>query len=194
MPIPAGRSRPFRSSTRSPFPPSAERVRPHPCRNRESASRWDAVVGDAGNLHIAVGAGDLQIYVTASRRCVHHGVGPSPDSSFVPIWCDIASLPNSPRRLHFKPTDRHARHRVTIAPCEVLGRLYLVMIGIAPDRRRRTQDCHRRLDRARRYRLRGVAVEKVRLDRASGGGRRVEMTIVHELVEFGTIPGNAQTF
>ena len=44
------------------------------------------------------------------------------------------------------------------------------------------------------YRLRGVAVEKVRLDRASGGEWRVEVTIVHELVEFGTIPGNAQTF
>jgi hypothetical protein len=44
---------------------------------------------------------------------------------------------------------------------------------------------------ARRYRLRGVAVEKVRLDRAYGGGWRVEVAIVHELVEFGTIPGNA---
>ena len=42
------------------------------------------------------------------------------------------------------------------------------------DRRRRTQDRHWWLDCARRYRLRGVAVEKVRLDRASGGGRRVE--------------------
>ena len=50
------------------------------------------------------------------------------------------------------------------------------------DRRRRNQDRHWRLDRARRYRLRGVAVEKVRLDRASGGGRRVEVAIVHELV------------
>ena len=29
------------------------------------------------------------------------------------------------------------------------------------------------------------------LDRASGGGRRVEVAIVHELIEFGTIPGNA---
>jgi glyoxylase-like metal-dependent hydrolase (beta-lactamase superfamily II) len=58
----------------------------------------------------------------------------------------------------------------------------------------RTQDCHRRLDCARRYRLRGVAVEKVRLDRASGGGWRVEVAIINELVEFGTIPGNAQTF
>jgi NAD(P)-dependent dehydrogenase (short-subunit alcohol dehydrogenase family) len=37
-------------------------------------------------------------------------------------------------------------------------------------------------------------VEKVRLDRASGGERRIEVTIVHELVEFGTIPGDAQTF
>jgi hypothetical protein len=51
-----------------------------------------------------------------------------------------------------------------------------------------------RLDCARRYRLRGVAVEKVRLDRPSRGEWRVEVTIVHELVEFGTIPGNAQTF
>ena len=39
-----------------------------------------------------------------------------------------------------------------------------------------------------------VAVEKVRLDRAYGGGWRVEVAIVHEPVEFGTIPGNAQTF
>ena len=62
------------------------------------------------------------------------------------------------------------------------------------DRRRCTEDRHWRLDRARRCRLRGVAVEKVRLDRAYGGGRRVEVAIVHELVEFGTIPGNAQTF
>ena len=39
-----------------------------------------------------------------------------------------------------------------------------------------------------------ASVEKVRLDRASGGDWRVEVTIVHELVEFGTIPGDAQTF
>ena len=79
--------------------------------------------------------------------------------------------------------------------CEVLGRLYLVMIGIAPSTGGdANQDRHWRLDYARRYRLRGVAVEKVRLDRASGGGRRVEMPIIHELVEFGAIPGNAQTF
>ena len=32
------------------------------------------------------------------------------------------------------------------------------------------------------------------LDRASGGGRRVEVAIVYKLIEFGTIPGNAQTF
>ena len=62
------------------------------------------------------------------------------------------------------------------------------------DRRRRTQDRHWRRDCARRHRLRAVAVEKVRLDRVFGGGRRVEMAIVHELVEFGAIPGNAQTF
>ena len=79
--------------------------------------------------------------------------------------------------------------------CEVLGRLYLVMIGIAPSTGGdANQDRHWRLDYARRYRLRGVAVEKVRLDRASGGEWRVEVAIVHELVEFGTIPGNAQTF
>jgi hypothetical protein len=62
------------------------------------------------------------------------------------------------------------------------------MIGIAPPT---TQS--RRLDRARRYRLRGVAVEKVRLDRASGGGRRVEVAIVYKLIKFSTILGNAQT-
>ena len=60
------------------------------------------------------------------------------------------------------------------------------------DRKRRTQNRHWRLDCARRFVL--VAVEKVRLDRASGGGRRVEVAIVHELIEFGAIPGNAQTF
>jgi hypothetical protein len=42
-------------------------------------------------------------------------------------------------------------------------------------------------------RLRGVAVEKVRLDRASEGEWGVEVAIVYELVEFGAIPGNAQT-
>jgi hypothetical protein len=62
------------------------------------------------------------------------------------------------------------------------------------DRRRCNQDRHWRLDCARRYRLRGVAVKKVRLDRASGGRRRVEKAIVHELVEFGTISRDAQTF
>ena len=56
------------------------------------------------------------------------------------------------------------------------------------------QERHWQLDCARRYRLRGVAVEKVRLVRASEGEWGVEVAIVHELVEFGTIPGNAQTF
>ena len=56
------------------------------------------------------------------------------------------------------------------------------------------QGRHWRLDCARRYRLRGIAVEKVRLDRASEGEWRVEVAIFHELVEFCTIPGNAQTF
>ena len=37
-------------------------------------------------------------------------------------------------------------------------------------------------------------VEKVRLDRASGGQRRVEVAIVYKLIKFSTIPGNAQTF
>ena len=67
------------------------------------------------------------------------------------------------------------------------------MIGIAPDRRRRNQDRHWRLD-CGRLTATWRRVEKVRLDRAFGGERRLEMTIVHELVEFGTIPGNAQTF
>jgi hypothetical protein len=79
--------------------------------------------------------------------------------------------------------------------CEVLGRLYLCDDWHRSlDRRRRIQDRHWRLDCPRHYRLRGVAVEKVPLDRASEGGRRVEVAIVHELVEFGTIRGNAQTF
>ena len=76
--------------------------------------------------------------------------------------------------------------------CEVLGRLYLVMIGIAPST---GSDAIKivigGLIAHRRYRLSSVAVKKVRLDRASRGERRVQVTIVHELVEFGTIPGNA---
>jgi hypothetical protein len=68
------------------------------------------------------------------------------------------------------------------------------MIGIAPSTGSDALKIgHWRLDRARRYRSRGVAVEKVRLDRASGGDRRLQAAIVNELVEFGTIPGNAQT-
>ena len=65
-----------------------------------------------------------------------------------------------------------------------------MIIGIAPS----TSDALKVViggDRARRCRLRGVAVEKVRLDRASEGEWCVEVTIVHELVELGTIPGNA---
>jgi hypothetical protein len=78
-------------------------------------------------------------------------------------------------------------------PSVLLGRLYLVMIGIAPATG----------GDALKVAIGGLIAlavigyaasrEKVRLDRASGGGRRVEVAIVHELVEFGTIPGNAQT-
>jgi hypothetical protein len=68
------------------------------------------------------------------------------------------------------------------------------MIGLAPSTGSDALEDRRwRLDCARRYRLRGVAVEKVRLDRAYGGGRRVEMPIIHEPVEFGAISGNAET-
>jgi hypothetical protein len=66
-----------------------------------------------------------------------------------------------------------------------------MIIGIAPS----TSDALKVViggDRARRCRLRGVAVEKVRLDRASGGGRRVEVAIVYKPIEFSTILGNAQ--
>jgi hypothetical protein len=56
------------------------------------------------------------------------------------------------------------------------------------------RDCTRLNWTGINYRLTWRRVEKVRLDRAFGGERRLEMTIVHELVEFGTIPGNAQTF
>jgi hypothetical protein len=59
------------------------------------------------------------------------------------------------------------------------------------DRRRRNQDRHWRLDCASPLSATGRRVEKVRLDRASGGERRVQVAVVHELVEFGTIPGNA---
>ena len=84
---------------------------------------------------------------------------------------------------------------IVFIACEVRGRLYLVMIGIAPSTGG---------DALKIVVIGGLLalalsatwrrVEKVRLDRASGGGRRVELAIVHELIEFGTIPGNAQTF
>jgi hypothetical protein len=76
--------------------------------------------------------------------------------------------------------------------CEVLGRLYRVMIGIAPSTGCDTlKIAIGGLIGGRCYRLRGVAVEKVRLQHASDGGRCFEVAIVHELVEFGAIPGNA---
>ena len=83
---------------------------------------------------------------------------------------------------------RHSFHRLrglgATIPCDDWHR--------SLDSRRCTQDRHWRLDCARRYRLRGVAW-KVRLDRASGGGRRVEVAIVYKLIKFSTILGNAQT-
>jgi hypothetical protein len=95
------------------------------------------------------------------------------------VWSDWAAA------LGIDPTRLARFVAVHVLPCDDWRR--------SLDRRRRTQDRHWRLDCARRYRLRGVAVEKVRLDRASGGEWRVEVTIVDELVEFGAIPGNAQT-
>jgi hypothetical protein len=49
------------------------------------------------------------------------------------------------------------------------------------------------LDFARRYRLRRVAVKKVRLDHSPKGGRRLQAAIVHELIEFGTRWRQAET-
>jgi hypothetical protein len=83
---------------------------------------------------------------------------------------------------------------ILLIACEVLGRLYVVMIGIAPS----TGGDAIKIVIGGLIALAVIGYvasqwKKFRLDRASGGGRRVEAAIVHEPVEFGAIPGNAQT-
>ena len=168
-------------------------VRPQPAQNQPmiEKTKSGSRVGNAlvGAFATVAGIGEIVVGLTGNYLGIlAHSIPPATSTIIIGAFYSLGGLSiltseNWERRSAFF---YRLRSPGAAIPCDDWHR--------SLDRRRRTQDRHWRLDCARRYWLRGVAVEKVRLDRASGGGRRVEVAIVHKLIEFSTILGNAQTF
>ena len=157
-------------------------VRPQPAQNQPmiEKTKTGSRVGIAlvGAFATVAGIGEIVVGLTGNYLGIlAHSIPPATSTIIIGAFYSLGGLSILTMR-------KSGAALGILLPCDDWHR--------SLDRKRRTQSRHWRLDCASPFRI--VAVEKVRLDRASGGGRRVEMAIVHELVEFGTIPGNAQTF